>query len=132
MKRQLFVPIEWPVEVDELLGTMSDRELGRHLNLDPHTIAARRRVLNIPAWSMPKKLHKRRCVVCGKPFTVVGGRASQLRTTCPPAHRVTRPGRLSVCHRLLISRTQMITKPVTLRNFFTKVGASSVVRLVGD
>ncbi len=126
------MPIEWPPEVDELLGTMSDRELGRHLNLDPHTIAARRRVLNIPAWQKSKKLHKRRCVVCGKPFTVVGGRASQLRTTCPPAHRATSPGRLSACHRLLISRTQMITKPVSLRNYFKKVGASSVVRLVGD
>jgi hypothetical protein len=33
---------------------------------------------------------------------------------------------------LLISRTQMITKPVSLRNHFKKVGASSVVRLVGD
>jgi len=32
--------------------------------------------LNIPAW--PKLRHRRQCVVCGKPFTVVGGRASQL------------------------------------------------------
>jgi len=26
----------------------------------------------------------------------------------------------------------MITKPVSLRNYFKKVGASSVVRLLGD
>jgi hypothetical protein len=130
--RQLFVPIEWPVEADQLLGTLSDRELGHHLNLDPHTIAARRHVLNIPAWQKPKLRHQRRCVVCRRTFTVVGGRLSQMRRTCPPTHPVTRHGRLSDCHKQLISRTLMITKPVSLRNYFKKVGASSVVRLVGD
>jgi hypothetical protein len=95
VKRPPFVPIVWG-EADQLLGTMSDRELGRHLNLDPHTIAARRRVLNIPAWQTPKMRHRRHCVVCGRSFVVVGGRLSQMRKSCPPTHRVTRPGLLSV------------------------------------
>ena len=100
MRRPLFVPFEWPPEVDELLGQLSDRELGRHLNVDPHTVAARRRALNIPAWQQPKKRHWRQCVICQRWFTVTGGRESQLRQTCLPAHRITQPGRLSDCHKL--------------------------------
>jgi hypothetical protein len=130
--KQLFVPIAWPVEVDELLGTLSDRELGRHLNLDPHTIAARRRVLNLPAWRQPKKRHRGRCVVCKRTFEVVGGRLSQMRKTCPPEHRFTRAGQLSDCHKQLIARTLMITRPVSPRNLIKRAGGSSVVRLVGD
>src|SRR5438105_3394753 len=109
MRRPLFVPIAWPAEVDELLGTMSDRELGRHLNLDPHTVAARRCVLGISAWQKSKTRHRRQCVICNRWFVVVGGRLSQMRKTCLPEHRVTRPGRLSDCHKALIKATLKIT-----------------------
>jgi hypothetical protein len=134
LRRPLFVPISWPREADELLGTMSDRELARHLNLDPHTVAARRRVLNIPPWRQSKSRHMRRCVVCGRTFEVVGGRLSQMRKTCPPKHRFTRAGRLSDCQRQLISRTLMITgnQPTSARGLVKRIVGRGAVDLLGD
>lgn len=105
MARQRFVRIVWPPEVDELLGTMSDRELARHLNLDPDTVQQRRRELRIDAFRPGHRVLVIVCVVCGKKTPVVGRRLNQLRITCPPR----RAGRVSVCQALLIGRSVLAT-----------------------
>jgi len=83
-RQPLFTKLVWDAAADALLGTQSDRAVGRLLGVNRTTVASRRQALGIPPWQHPKRLHQGTCVYCGEPFAVVGGRASQMRTTCPP------------------------------------------------
>jgi hypothetical protein len=122
-----FIPIVWPPEVDELLGTLSDRELARHLGLDPHTVQRRRQQLGIPPWRQQRRVLAIVCVICGKETPVVGKRASRLRLTCPPR----RPGGVSAHHRELIRRnllkTQARYSPKSLRAMLKKVPGMGMI-----
>lgn len=80
----LFQKLDWPAAADRLLGVQSDRAVAAILGVNRITVASRRKELGIPRWVQPKFQHQRHCAICGEPFTVVGGRLSQMRTTCPP------------------------------------------------
>lgn len=80
----LFKPLVWNAAADALLGKQSDRAVARILGVNRITVGSRRKALGIQAWRQPKRIHRRTCIQCGEPFTVVGGRLSQMRTTCPP------------------------------------------------
>ncbi len=129
MPRPPFVPIVWGA-ADQLLGTMSDRELARHLDVDANTVQRRRQLLGIAPWRQQRRILKITCVICGKQTPVVGRRASRLRVTCPSWF----PGRISRCQKKLIKQTLLKTmgkyKPVSPRNLIKRVGGSSVVRLL--
>jgi hypothetical protein len=133
---QSFRRIDWPPEVDAVLGQATDVDLGRALGVDEKTVAARRRQLGISPYRKPPRVLAIQCVVCGAITQTTqpppGGRKSRLRTTCPPKRR----GRVSPCQALLISRNLLKTmaryQPVSPRNLIKRVGGSSVVRLLDD
>src|SRR5258708_26543883 len=69
--RPPFMPIVWG-EADQLLGTLSDRELARHLHVDPHTVQARRQLLGIAPYRTPRRGLVIVCAICGQRTPVVG------------------------------------------------------------
>jgi hypothetical protein len=83
-RQPLFTELLWNAQADSLLGVQSDRAVARILGVNRITVGSRRKKLGIPPWVQPKRQHQRHCAICGEPFTVVGGRLSQMRTTCPP------------------------------------------------
>jgi hypothetical protein len=111
VKRPLFQTLTWNEAAIDALGKQSDVKLAKQLGIDNHTVQAKRRALGIAPWQKSKLVHERRCIICGKPFNVVGGRLSQMRKTCPPVHRFTRAGRISDCHAELISRMVVANQP---------------------
>ncbi len=126
-------PLTWNEAAIDALGKQSDRSLAKMLGIDNRTVAAKRRSLNIEPYRQPKRRHTGVCEVCGKTFTVVGGRISRLRRTCPPVHKFTRPGQPSDHQKQLVSRTQMLTRnPTSARGLVKKLGARRVIRLLDD
>jgi hypothetical protein len=88
-RHPLFEKLVWNEAAEALLGTRSDRSIAKLLGVHPATVRTHRHELGIPAWRQSKHQHQRTCVICGEPFTVVGGRLSQMRTTCPPPKKCT-------------------------------------------
>lgn len=128
-----FVPLTWNEAAIAALGTMSDRAVGKLLNINPKTAQAKRHELNIEPYRLPKRVLEIVCVIDGKKTLVVGKRKSRLRLTCPPEHRITRPG-LSDCHKDLIRAVQKITRnqSMSARKLIKKQGGSSMIRLLDD
>jgi hypothetical protein len=85
-----FIPLVWNAAADGLLGNQSDRSVAKVLDVHPETVQNRRKALGIPAWRQGKRVHRRNCVYCGEPFTVIGGRGDRLRKTCPPPKKCQR------------------------------------------
>ncbi len=135
VKRPLFQTLTWNREAIDALGTVSDCALAKTLGIDNHTVQSKRRQLNIPPWQKSKLVHQRRCIVCNKPFVVTGGRLSQMRVTCLPEHRFTRPG-LSDCHKKLIANrllaSQPFHKPKSLASVWKKVGGMKFLDKLDD
>ncbi len=128
-------PLVWNEAATSLLGTMSDRALAKLLGINPKTVQAKRRALNIEPFRQPKRVLEIVCVIDGIRTKVAGRRASRLRKTCPPPHRFTRPGQQSDCEKQLRSQTLMLThhnQPVSPRNLIKRAGGSSMIRLLDD
>jgi hypothetical protein len=92
---------EWPSEIDELMGAVSDRKLADALKVHVSTVAARRRRLGIqplPKKRMPKVVT---CAYCGKQFEHFG-RVGYMRRTCPPPEP---------CQQLLAARQRAMNAP---------------------
>ena len=102
--------IDWPPEVDAVLGQASDIDLAQALGLDRKTVGLRRRLLNIPPYRGPRTFHTLICESCGQPFQT-RGRSSRLRRTCPPPLR---SRHLSACHRKLLRKLAENRQPTSL------------------
>lgn len=100
----------WTATTDQLLGVQSDRVVGAKLGIHPETVQRRRKALGVPAWHQPKRVHRRNCIYCGEPFTVIGGLADRVRKTCPPPKKCQRKQVAKLLEqagpRALIKRTQ--------------------------
>ena len=95
------VPYDWPAELDEILGVVSDNKLSGALGIHISTVAARRRKLGIQPYRIPGPATKVvTCVICGREFRTLA-RKSIARTTCPP----TPPDVVSRCQVKLANKT---------------------------
>ena len=102
--------INWPHDVDELIGHATDRALGLALGLDEKTIAARRRHLGRDPYRQPPTVYEIVCIICDATTRTTtpppGGRRSRMRQTCPPLP----PEVVGECQKKLIIKT-LLARP---------------------